>query len=314
MVAHMSVMRLRPEEALFREIAQITGLIESFIEKDWYVTQIIGIIANVQHDGFDVIFSGGTALSKAHQLLQRFSEDIDFRVHVQNDKNTRPLRSQFKSSVVNALRGKGFNIADNQIQARNKNSFFSISLNYETHFQSDMALRPGVLIEITVQDTQLPPIALPVSSFVNTHTNQSPEVERIKCIDPVESAADKLSAISWRIPDRMRDSENDDPSLVRHIHDLAILKEMALSHREFSTLVKGAMEQDRERPKNDASITKLSASERLQRMLQTLKNDKEYEREYRQFVEGVSYSNQAPSFSEAVAVLEELIAILVFQQ
>jgi len=41
------------------------------VEKDWYVVQIIGIIADIQHGDFEVIFSGGTALSKAHKLLQR---------------------------------------------------------------------------------------------------------------------------------------------------------------------------------------------------------------------------------------------------
>lgn len=309
----MSVMSLRPEEALFKEIAQVMGVMESFIEKDWYVTQIIRIIANVQHDGFDVIFSGGSALSKAHQLLQRFSEDVDFRARIQNKPNTRSSRREFKNSVVHALRHEGFCIEDSHVNARNSNSFFSVYLNYKTYFQPEIALRPGVLIEITVQDTQLTPIPLPVSSFVNTYLNQSPEVERINCINPVESAADKLSAIAWRIPDRIRDRENDDPSLVRHIHDLAILKETALSHRGFFTLVKASMEQDKKRPKNDMSIIELSASEKLHRMLDTLENDKEYKSEYKQFVEGVSYSNQAPGFSEAMAALKDLIARLVSQ-
>ena len=64
-------MNLRPNRELFEEIAQIMGIAQSFVEKDWYVVQVIGIIADIQHDDFEVSFSGGTAFSKAHKLLQR---------------------------------------------------------------------------------------------------------------------------------------------------------------------------------------------------------------------------------------------------
>lgn len=45
MAEPMSVMNLRPNRELFEEIAQIMGIAQSFVEKDWYVVQIIGIIA-----------------------------------------------------------------------------------------------------------------------------------------------------------------------------------------------------------------------------------------------------------------------------
>jgi hypothetical protein len=45
------------------------------------------------------------------------------------------------------------------------------------------------------------------------------------------------TAIVWRIPDRVRGGQDDDPFLVRHIHDLAILKDAALQHGDFSGLV-----------------------------------------------------------------------------
>ena len=89
MAEPISVMNLRPKRELFEEIAQIMGIAQSFVEKDWYVVQIIGIIAGIQHNGFGIIFSGGTALSKAHKLLRRFSEDVDFRILEQNGRSTR---------------------------------------------------------------------------------------------------------------------------------------------------------------------------------------------------------------------------------
>jgi hypothetical protein len=59
-------MNTRPEKALLEEVAQLRQLNPSFIEKDWFVTQVINVIANTHVTGFGVVFTGGTALSKAH--------------------------------------------------------------------------------------------------------------------------------------------------------------------------------------------------------------------------------------------------------
>ena len=51
------------------------GLRPALIEKDYYVTEALRIIA--AQFGNKVIFKGGTSLSKGWNLIQRFSEDID---------------------------------------------------------------------------------------------------------------------------------------------------------------------------------------------------------------------------------------------
>ena len=51
------------------------GLRPAIIEKDYYVTEALRIIAATSGD--KVIFKGGTSLSKGWNLIQRFSEDID---------------------------------------------------------------------------------------------------------------------------------------------------------------------------------------------------------------------------------------------
>src|SRR5439155_4401699 len=47
----------------------------AIIEKDYYVTEALRVIANTSGD--KIIFKGGTSLSKGWNLIQRFSEDID---------------------------------------------------------------------------------------------------------------------------------------------------------------------------------------------------------------------------------------------
>src|SRR5262249_18961110 len=127
----------------------------------------------------EVIFTGGTALSKAHNLLQRFSEDVDFRVLVAQESQNRKALSAFKNAVIDALHKNGFVIGEEQVRARNENRFFAVDLNYKSHFPPADGLRPHIQIEVTARNTQLPQIYLPVASFVSTLTKQAPEVVRI---------------------------------------------------------------------------------------------------------------------------------------
>jgi hypothetical protein len=52
-----------------------SGLTEQFIEKDYYITEILRTITTRWQK--HIIFKGGTSLSKGWNLIQRFSEDLD---------------------------------------------------------------------------------------------------------------------------------------------------------------------------------------------------------------------------------------------
>ena len=51
-----------------------TGVMVQAIEKDYYVTMILKLLAQVEPG---CVFKGGTSLSKCHHVIDRFSEDID---------------------------------------------------------------------------------------------------------------------------------------------------------------------------------------------------------------------------------------------
>lgn len=304
-------MNMLPKKNIIEEVAQIKGISEAFIEKDWFVTQAIKIISNINYEDYTIVFTGGTALSKAHHLIQRFSEDVDFRVitpsleQVSKSQQSKNL-STFKAAIISNLRTY-FEINDEQITARNGNKFIAIEINYPTLFTRANALRPHILLELTVSELLLPAISLPVSSIINQVAKQQAEIENIPCINPIENAADKLSAITWRIADRVRGSENDSPDIVRHIHDLAILKDLAINNNtQFSELVKSALERDKNRSE---LIKNLSITEKLSNMIQIISSDSEYLKEYERFVNAMSYANSdsVPPYRVAVTSVTELV-------
>lgn len=309
-------MNAPPEKSIIEEIALIKGISESFVEKDWYVTQAIRKVTEIQYQDFQIIFTGGTALTKAHKLLQRFSEDSDYRVIApdlwKKTKNQqRKVLSGFKEAIIATLKTE-FDIEPGNVFARNGNQFIALEINYPTLFSRPEALRPHIQIEFTVTNLELPPTICPVSSFINELSRKPPEVPAIPCTDPVENAADKLSALTWRIPSRIRGEETDDPSMVRHMHDLAILSDHVIAHPSFSKLVAKTIDADDTR--SPETIGK-SIQEKFTAMLTILKTDKEYPKEYERFVMGMSYAieEEQPSFNQALSKVEQLVShVLMF--
>jgi hypothetical protein len=63
--------------ALFRAVSQEMGINEAIIEKDFWVCWVLDLLFSDSPWRDSLNFKGGTSLSKAFDLIHRFSEDID---------------------------------------------------------------------------------------------------------------------------------------------------------------------------------------------------------------------------------------------
>ena len=67
--------------ALSAQVSRETGLPAAHIEKDFWITEVLrGVVATAAAANVEVLFKGGTSLSKAFGLIRRFSEDVDVLV------------------------------------------------------------------------------------------------------------------------------------------------------------------------------------------------------------------------------------------
>ena len=66
----------KPFQDAIQATAQYIGIPEVYVEKDYWVSLALLEIFSSDISGL-VVFKGGTCLSKCHNLIQRFSEDID---------------------------------------------------------------------------------------------------------------------------------------------------------------------------------------------------------------------------------------------
>jgi hypothetical protein len=73
--------RTAPEQALIiRETAARRGLLPVMVEKDFWVSWTLAVLFAHPEFGKQLVFKGGTSLSKVFGVIERFSEDIDLSV------------------------------------------------------------------------------------------------------------------------------------------------------------------------------------------------------------------------------------------
>jgi predicted nucleotidyltransferase component of viral defense system len=73
-------------QALAQRLEDETGIPASHVEKDFWVTEVLrGVVVEATTQGVEVVFKGGTSLSKAFRIIERFSEDVDVLVRFHSD-------------------------------------------------------------------------------------------------------------------------------------------------------------------------------------------------------------------------------------
>ena len=81
------------------QIAEETGMASFAVEKDWWVVQTLSIIFEMEVSEY-LVFKGGTSLSKAWNLIDRFSEDVDLAI----DRKFLGFEGELSKKQITALR------------------------------------------------------------------------------------------------------------------------------------------------------------------------------------------------------------------
>jgi len=124
------------------------------IEKDCIITEVFSTVTEpvlYQGNAAKFILCGGTAVSKAHRITERISEDVDLRVILPQGLSGsahKRMLSHIKAEVLERLRKQGYDIPNEAVKAGDPNSYIAILLSYESLYPPDQALRPELLIEI----------------------------------------------------------------------------------------------------------------------------------------------------------------------
>ena len=81
---------------LFRETANLMNTTIAIVEKDFWVCWTLGKLFSDSELSKQLVFKGGTSLSKVFNLIERFSEDIDIVLLKQGDESSNQLKNKLK--------------------------------------------------------------------------------------------------------------------------------------------------------------------------------------------------------------------------
>jgi predicted nucleotidyltransferase component of viral defense system len=192
------------------------------VEKDWHVVKALAAITAVDPGDFRLVFGGGTALSRAYKLTKRMSEDVDLKIVSDTDPSRGALRT-LRNDITDALLAAGFEFDPENEKHRvsmYKGHYTKYMLPYKPLAQVK-GLRPDVQIETSVWPLRRDAVEKSVISFVAEAYGRSPELPQIACSSVLETAAEKLVALTWRAGSELAGLRQErDPTLVRHIYDL----------------------------------------------------------------------------------------------
>jgi Nucleotidyl transferase AbiEii toxin, Type IV TA system len=282
------------------------------VEKDLHVVRAIAALAAIDAAPFALVFGGGTALARAHRLVHRMSEDVDFKMvpvpdaPVSRNGLHRQL-SALRKRVTAALLEAGFAFdpaSETQVRSQNESRYTVYQLPY-AGVGAGEGLRPTIQIELTYARLRIAPIALPVSSFVAEALGRAPEVPSIGCVSVTETAAEKLIALTRKTAMELAGlAPNPDPTLVRHIFDLHRMRD----HMDAAVVASHAREiaiADAEQFRNQYPSYAADIAGETRKALDALRTDPAYRDRYARFVADMVYGERA-EFDEAFATVAVL--------
>lgn len=161
-------------EQVILRVSEDTGIEASIIEKDYYVTLFLRRIVAQQPN---IIFKGGTSLSKCYKLINRFSEDIDLNI----DTETHPTegqRKKLKEVIVSIIGEFGFTLT-NPDQVRSRRDYNRYVVDYPTIFPTSY-LKEHLIVETAVYIKAYPCKRMLASSLIHDYLERNGYTELVE--------------------------------------------------------------------------------------------------------------------------------------
>ena len=234
-------MLLHHNKAAFEELIILTAnhfsLREHQVEKDYYVSLFLKIL---NQQKCDIVFRGGTSLSKCYQVINQFSEDID--LSTSREKGfTQGQRKKIKSLIL--LTAKKLNMSilnENKIESRK--DFNCYNIRFPNTFQIEKDTVPHIIVETMFAYRSYPIINKKVTNFI---LNYLEEKNRDDLIDkfqlhpfPILTQAiertfvDKIYAIcDFYLKNKYHRNS-------RHLYDVCMIWKSKLLHEERDKMPK----------------------------------------------------------------------------
>ena len=159
-------MNLHHDKEAFEELligaANELAIPTNIIEKDYYVTVVLKSLSDKLTD---MVFKGGTSLTKCYQLLDRFSEDIDISYTADSGVPGEARKRQLKRAVVDTMEELSFPII-NLDETRSRRHYNCYRAVYPSIYESSGILKPELVVETYVALLPFPTTKRMVDNYI----------------------------------------------------------------------------------------------------------------------------------------------------
>ena len=225
----------------FTQVAEKRGITPFAVEKDWWVSQTLKAVFELdvaEH----LVFKGGTSLSKAWNLIERFSEDIDLAIEreflgfegsLTKNKKTklRKASGQYISEVFylelqekfkeKGLENVTFSLAETQNSDQDPRI---INIFYPNIIEVTEYLKPRVQIEVGCRSLIEPFTMKKISAMVDDEYPEqsfSEKSKEIPSVNPERTFLEKIFLLHEEFQKTAEKIRVD--RLSRHLYDLYAL-------------------------------------------------------------------------------------------
>lgn len=307
---------------LFGAISNQTGIPPFAVEKDWWVIQCLAAVFSLPIKNH-LLFKGGTSLSKAWKIIQRFSEDIDLAIDRSffgyQGSLTKPQRTALRKTASAYSAGPLFEMLQNEFSSRGfqdigfimQESPHSdedprvIEVHYQNIVQSPGYLSPKVLIEIGCRSLKEPYAVQTFGSFIDEVYPDSPfsdQLIQIPSVTPERTFLEKVFLLheEFQKPSGKIRSER----MSRHLYDVFKLSATgvvlnAINSRElYETIVQHRYEMTR-----ISGIDYNKHHPQHIRILPPSEHEASWRKDYNRMREQMIYESNPPSYD---ALIEEI--------
>jgi hypothetical protein len=229
-------MNLHERTEIFAELIQATAdhlsIPAVYVEKDYWVTYVLKNLSRSQYKE-QLIFKGGTSLSKAYKLIHRFSEDIDLAAHLP-DFSANHTKTFLKKAEAEITEGLTY-LPDYPGESK-RGTFRKTWFAYPRLVDGDFAQASSLLLlEINAFTTPEPFCLMPVNSLIADSLNMMGRPDliqkfgltafNINVLNIERTVAEKIMGLVRA--SREVNAEEHLKRKIRHIYDLCLIKREA---------------------------------------------------------------------------------------
>ena len=290
----------------------------ALLEKDIHVTDALLSLMSLQHDGLQLVFCGGTNLSKAYGLIERMSEDIDLKVvltqpgTLSRSAIARRL-SLLKQQVATTLATLGLVEDSKHRIARSENRYFGMRWLYEPAYEVHGSLRPYLSIELTTRIPNYPIEKRPIGYLLNTLLARPP-IQNVACVSDAETLSEKVVSFLRRYAQNRAGKMRQpwDTALVRHIYDVHCIHQLnptcvELAKMHFAKLVTDDVAEFG----NQFEVFAEAPRATLLQALTSAASDKSCKDEYERYLLPLIFGETRPNYDEAFGSFKHCATALI---